>query len=309
MDGIINIYKEKGFTSHDVVAKLRGILHQKKIGHTGTLDPDATGVLPVCLGRATKVCSILTERTKAYTAVVKLGVVTDTQDMTGAVQEEHDVDVSPLQIKEAADAFVGEIWQTPPMYSAVKVNGKRLYELARQGLEVERKKRKITIYSCQVTAYDAETHEFTMEVVCSKGTYIRTLCQDIGERLSCGACMASLVRTEVEPFSIESACTLSQVEALCREGRLNEVLIPVDHIFTEFSKVIVSDEGMRFLLNGNDIKYEDCQMPERVQPDELVRMYDKEHRFYAIYRYNGSGRSFTCYKMFFTDTVQQKGMI
>ena len=180
MDGIINVHKEKGYTSHDVVAKLRGILHQKKIGHTGTLDPDATGVLPVCLGRATKVCELLTDKQKTYVARVRLGAVTDTQDMTGTVLEEHPVDVTKEEIHRVVSAFSGEIWQTPPMYSAVKVNGRRLYELARQGVDVERKKRKITVYSIEMTEFFPETSEFVMEVTCSKGTYIRTLCHDIG---------------------------------------------------------------------------------------------------------------------------------
>lgn len=200
MDGILNVYKEKGFTSHDVVAKLRGILHQKKIGHTGTLDPDAVGVLPVCLGRGTKVCELLTDKSKTYEAVVRLGVVTDTQDMTGRIQEEHLVSVNLDEIRQAAQAFTGEIWQIPPMYSAVKVNGRRLYELARQGIEVERQARRINIYSCEVADYEPEKREFSMRVHCSKGTYIRTLCHDIGEKLGCGAAMASLVRTSVAPF-------------------------------------------------------------------------------------------------------------
>lgn len=147
MDGIINVYKEKGYTSHDVVAKLRGILHQKKIGHTGTLDPDATGVLPVCLGKATKVCELLTDKKKTYLAVVRLGVQTDTQDLTGTILEEKEVQVTEEQIRETTASFLGDYEQIPPMYSAVKVNGKRLYELARQGKEVERKARRVHIYT------------------------------------------------------------------------------------------------------------------------------------------------------------------
>lgn len=299
MDGIINIHKEKGFTSHDVVAKLRGILHQKKIGHTGTLDPDATGVLPVCLGSATKVCELLTNQSKTYIARVRLGVVTDTQDMTGTIVEEHEVHVTRKQLEETAAEFVGEIWQTPPMYSAVKVNGKRLYELARQGIEVERKQRKITIYSCEVSDFDDKAGEFTMEVSCSKGTYIRTLCHDMGQRLSCGAAMASLVRTKVDIFEIEQALTLSEIETLAKEGTVENVLMPIDKIFQKYPKVVVEEKAIRYLKNGNVVKSAYCQMPEEIGHGEKVRMYDGEQLFYAIYQYDGKQKCFTNVKMFY----------
>ena len=165
MDGIINVYKEKGFTSHDVVAKLRGIFHQKKIGHTGTLDPDATGVLPVCLGKATKVCDLLTDKDKTYQAVVRLGVVTDTQDMSGTILNKSTVNVTKEQLLEKAASFVGEISQIPPMYSAIKINGKKLYELAREGKEVERKPRQIVIHSIQIEEIDLDNHLFSMTVL------------------------------------------------------------------------------------------------------------------------------------------------
>lgn len=249
MDGILNVYKEKGFTSHDVVAKLRGILHQKKIGHTGTLDPDAVGVLPVCLGRGTKVCELLTDKSKTYEAVVRLGVVTDTQDMTGRIQEEHPVSVNLDEIRQAAQAFTGEIWQIPPMYSAVKVNGRRLYELARQGIEVERQARRINIYSCEVADYEPEKREFSMRVHCSKGTYIRTLCHDIGEKLGCGAAMASLVRTSVAPFFLEKAHTLAEIEDIYKNEKIEEILYPVDHVFKKYPAVVVEEKGLRFLKN------------------------------------------------------------
>lgn len=299
MDGIINVHKEKGFTSHDVVAKLRGILHQKKIGHTGTLDPDATGVLPVCVGRATKVCELLTDKSKTYVAVVRLGVVTDTQDMTGKIVEKCPVNVKPEEIERIVSGFTGEIWQTPPMYSAIKVNGRRLYELARQGIEVERKKRKITIYSCKVTGYNLDADEFTMEVVCSKGTYIRTLCHDIGEKLSCGACMASLVRTEVEPFFIEDAYTLSQIEEIYRAGKIDEMITPVDRIFLDCPQVVVLEEGIRYLKNGNVVTSSMCQAQADIEDGGMVRMYDGCGRFYALYQYDGSLHAFTNHKMFF----------
>ena len=182
MNGIINVYKERGFTSHDVVAKLRGILHMKKIGHTGTLDPDATGVLPVCLGKATKVCGLLTDKDKTYRAVVKLGVMTNTEDMTGEILAKHPVLVTKEQIERAVSKFVGEIEQVPPMYSAIKINGKKLYEYARAGEKVEIEPRKIEIYKIDLNKYDKNIISFV--VSCSKGTYIRSLCEDIAGKLN-----------------------------------------------------------------------------------------------------------------------------
>ena len=188
INGILNIYKEKGYTSHDVVAKLRKIIGQKKIGHTGTLDPDAEGVLPVCLGRATKVCDMLTERDKTYETVLLLGKITDTQDISGTVLEERDAgSVTEEQVKECIRGFEGEYDQIPPMYSALKINGRKLYELAREGKTVERKSRRVTIHGIRIL--EIRLPRIRMEVSCSKGTYIRTLCQDIGERLGTGGCM------------------------------------------------------------------------------------------------------------------------
>lgn len=299
IDGILNVHKEKGFTSHDVVAKLRGILKQKKIGHTGTLDPDATGVLPVCLGKATKVCEYLTDRSKTYVARVRLGVVTDTQDLTGRVLEEHPVRVTKEELTEAVSAFVGENWQTPPMYSAVKVNGKRLYELARQGLEIERKKRKITVYSCSVSDYIPKEQTFMMEVHCSKGTYIRTLCHDIGERLGCGAAMASLVRTRSGIFSLEEALTLSEIEQKVKDGTLYEALLPIDAIFCDYPEITVSQSGLRYLQNGNALRQEWCGEEGGAAHGETVRMYGPDRTFYALYRYDGKQRIFTNVKMFY----------
>lgn len=198
ISGILNIYKEKGYTSHDVVAKLRGIVGQKKIGHTGTLDPDAEGVLPVCLGRATKVCGLLTDKDKTYEAVLLLGRTTDTQDATGQILSERPLisdgrEITPEMAKACVMNFEGEYDQVPPMYSALKVNGKKLYELAREGKTVERKSRKVSIRRIRITEIDLP--RIRMEVECSKGTYIRTLCHDIGEKLGCGGCMESLLRT------------------------------------------------------------------------------------------------------------------
>ena len=219
--GIINVYKEKGFTSHDVVAKLRGIVGQKKIGHTGTLDPDATGVLPVCLGKATKLCDLLTDKNKTYEAVLLLGKTTDTQDITGEVLEEKSTEaLTEEKVREAIEGFIGDYEQIPPMYSALKVNGKKLYELAREGKVIERKARPVKILDIQILEIDLP--KVRMEVSCSKGTYIRTLCHDIGEKLGCGGCMESLIRTRVSTFRIEDAKTLDEIETLKQEGKLAE---------------------------------------------------------------------------------------
>ena len=177
INGVINVYKEKGYTSHDVVAKLRGILHQKKIGHTGTLDPDAEGVLPVCLGRGTKLCAMLTDKRKTYEAVLHLGIETDTQDMTGKRIKECAAEVSQEEIRSCVQSFLGEQMQVPPMYSALKVQGKKLYELAREGIEVERQPRKVVFYEIEI--FSIELPRVKFRVTCSKGTYIRTLCHDI----------------------------------------------------------------------------------------------------------------------------------
>ena len=275
MNGIINVYKERGFTSHDVVAKLRGILHMKKIGHTGTLDPDATGVLPVCLGKATKVCGLLTDKDKTYRAVVKLGVMTNTEDMTGEILAKHPVLVTKEQIERAVSKFVGEIEQVPPMYSAIKINGNGI----------------------KVLSIDFSENEFTMEVSCSKGTYIRTLCKDIGEFLGCGAAMKTLVRTRVSEFFLEQALTLGQIEQAVKEGKIQDYLIPIDAMFSDLKDCVVSDEALRLLLNGNCIARKDTSY-QTPKDKEQVRMYSMENEFYAIYEYRQKEDKYFVVKMF-----------
>ena len=232
LDGIFNVYKEKGYTSHDVVAKLRGIAGQKKVGHTGTLDPDAEGVLPVCLGKATKVCDVLTDKSKTYQAVLLLGRRTDTQDISGACLEERDTSgLAKETVRRAVESFLGDYMQTPPMYSALKVDGKKLYELAREGKTVERKARKVQIHRIEIRKMDLP--RVWIEVECSKGTYIRTLCDDIGELLGVGGCMEELLRTRVGHFRIEDSVRLSELERYREEGTLEEHLIPVDSVFAD----------------------------------------------------------------------------
>lgn len=305
--GIINVYKEAGFTSHDVVAKLRGICKQKKIGHTGTLDPDAVGVLPVCLGSGTKLCDMLTGETKEYIAGFQLGIATDTQDISGKILEEKEVCVSAEQVKEMLSHFVGELQQVPPMYSALKVGGKKLYELAREGKEVERKARPITIYELELLK--AEHPEYEIRVVCSKGTYIRTLCHDIGQDLSCGAVMTSLVRSRVGEFRLKDAKTLDELQELADQGRVQEAVIPVEEMFHALPAIQVSDGAQKALLNGNQLKRSEVLAKEEagiigkmlqgfpVDQGEY-RVYSMDSRFCAIYRYEGDRRLFTPVKMF-----------
>lgn len=299
MDGIINVYKEAGFTSHDVVAKLRGILKQKKIGHTGTLDPAATGVLPVCCGKATKVCELLTDKDKSYRAVCRLGVETDTQDMTGTVLKEYDTaGIDEHRIRECISKFVGEIQQIPPMYSALKVNGRKLYELAREGKVIERKPRKIVISQIDLIETDLENKTFTMDVTCSKGTYIRTLCHDIGKELGIGAAMENLVRTRVSVFDIEDALTLSDIEFLSKEEPdiFKEKVYTVDSLF-DYKRLNVAGDGIRYLQNGNTLKAKDFKQDvSDISDEEKVLVYDENDDFRAIYQKRG--REFKVYKMF-----------
>ena len=238
INGIMNIYKEAGYTSHDVVAKLRGIVGQKKIGHTGTLDPDAVGVLPVCFGSATKLCDMMTDKSKEYEALMRLGVTTDTQDMSGTILTESAVHVNGSEVRDAVMGFVGGYEQVPPMYSALKVNGKKLYELAREGREIERQPRHVDITFIRITGMDLP--EVRFEVGCSKGTYIRTLCADIGDKLGCGAVMAELKRTRVGNFRIEDSIRLSKVEELMRQGEYEDYIIHPDSMFMEYEGAAVT---------------------------------------------------------------------
>ncbi len=305
MNGILNIYKEKGFTSHDVVAKLRGICGQRKIGHTGTLDPDAVGVLPVCLGNATRLCDMLTDKTKEYEAVMLLGKVTDTQDTSGTVLEEKPVNVTEEQAREAIFSFIGHYEQIPPMYSAVKVNGKRLYELARAGKEIERKSRPVEILELEIL--DMQLPFVTMRVSCSKGTYIRTLCHDIGQKLGCGACMASLKRTRSGQFSIEDAITLSEAERRMKEGTLEEMLVSVESVFSDLPVITVKPGFEVMAQNGNSfypnqIRRDDNgkirQTTGETEKREEARLYDESGRFYGIYLFDEQNKRWKPEKMF-----------
>lgn len=281
INGIIVMDKQQGFTSHDVVAKLRGICGQKKIGHTGTLDPAATGVLPVCLGSATKLCDMLNEKDKEYVAELRLGVETDTQDMTGEVLATHTVEADEETVRRACLAFVGEYAQIPPMYSALKVNGKKLYELAREGKEVERRARPVVIHELELLS--VELPVVRMRVVCSKGTYIRTLCHDIGSRLGCGGAMQSLRRTRVGVFRQEEAVTLDELQQLKDTGRLRSRIIPVDRMFAGCPALHVSAPYAALLENGNPINFSRMQEQTECGEGQWVRVYRQDGSFAAVY--------------------------
>ncbi len=259
VNGVLNIYKEPGYTSHDVVAKLRGIVGQKKIGHTGTLDPDAEGVLCVCLGAATRICDMITDATKEYEATLLLGVRTDTLDTSGQVLEERPTDgITEEALRKCIESFAGEIEQIPPMYSAIKVGGKKLYEIARSGETIERKARKVTIHSIDIIKIDLP--ECVMRVNCSKGTYIRTLCDDIGNKLGCGGCMKHLVRIGVGRFDVSDSLKLSEVEKIVKDGRLDEILIRPADMFSDLRKVTVTDSGAKKASNGNMLSVSDISV-------------------------------------------------
>lgn len=307
MDGILNIYKEKGYTSHDVVAKLRGILKTKKIGHTGTLDPDAQGVLPVCVGRATKLCDMLTDKDKAYETVMLLGKTTDTQDITGSVLSESELgeDITAEKVTEVINSFVGEYMQVPPMYSALKVNGKKLYELARSGIEVERKARKAYIHSIEIK--DISLPRVTMTVNCSKGTYIRTLCHDIGETLGAGGCMEELLRIKSGQFEINDSIKIDDVKKYVDDGRISDIMKPIDGVFEKYQKCIVKKEYNVLIYNGNKFSPQNVLNRTDAKDGEEVRVYDEDNFFIGIYRYNGNEKKYVPVKMFLTGGSNETG--
>ena len=267
MNGLINIDKPAGWTSHDVIAKLRGILKEKRIGHGGTLDPMATGVLPVFIGRATRAVPFCEACDKEYIAGLRLGLVTDTQDTTGTILERSDVGVSKQDVKKALTHFTGEQTQIPPMYSAVKVNGTRLYQLARRGIQTERKPRNITIHAIEIISQS--DNDWLLRIVCSKGTYIRTICHDIGQLLGCGGTMYSLRRIRSGVFSLDKAVTLSDVETAAQSGRLDDVIRPVDTLFTDYPSIHINEQQKNKCLNGNTFQLQ------------------AENGFYRVYDQNG----------------------
>lgn len=300
INGVINVYKEPGYTSHDVVAKLRGILKQKKIGHMGTLDPNAVGVLPVCLGKATKLCNLLSEKDKIYTATMLLGTETDTQDTTGQITnqapEEEVMKLSEEKVFDVIKSYIGEYDQIPPMFSAIKINGQKLYNLARKGEEIERPPRHCKIIDITITKIDLPRVSF--HVTCSKGTYVRTLCYDIGKDLGVGACMEKLTRTRVERFDIKDSISLSQIEEIRDQGVLEQYITPVDEILDMYSKCMVSEEAEKLLYNGNIFTSRNTLLKMNHQDGQTVRVYTHDGKFIGLYMYIAEKQIYKPIKIF-----------
>lgn len=346
MDGIINIYKERGYTSFDAVARLRGISGQKKIGHTGTLDPDAEGVLPICLGTATKLCDILTDRTKAYEAVMLLGIATDSEDFVGNICSTADEQVldalTDEQITEAIESFSGTYMQTPPMFSAIRVGGERLYDMARAGKSIEREKREVTIdhisrisdiyrgYLSEPLSEDFLTEKYghpisvqeqghwqhksrvidsdkplkvirvAFRVECSKGTYIRSLCRDIGEKLHVGGIMEQLLRIRVGEFAIDDAITLYEAECLMKQGQLETKVKAPDACFMMYPRLDAKEKYDDILYNGN-VMYFRHFAQYITEPPSPVRVYTSKGEFIALYEYIPDKNRYKPLKMFRND--------
>ena len=279
MDGIIIIDKPLGRTSHDMVSFTRRLFGIKKVGHTGTLDPDATGVLPVCIGKATKTTDMLTASDKAYRTQLVLGMTTDTQDASGEILAEQPVLVTKTEIENAIKSFIGEIEQIPPMFSAIKKDGKKLYELARKGITIEREKRRVKIFDINICEIDMEKLTVTIEVSCSKGTYIRTLCEDIGMKLGCGAYMNTLVRTKSADFTLDHSFTQEKLLEMKENGSLESAVIPVDELFAEYPKVKLDAFLSAKTKNGVRIRR------KNLTEGTLYRLYDENNVFLCISKY------------------------
>ena len=282
MDGILNVYKPEGMTSFAVVARVKKFCSTKRIGHAGTLDPMATGVLPLLIGKAAVMQEKLSDHDKTYIAGIRLGVSTDTGDVTGKILEKSEVSVSDEDFLKAAKSFVGKIKQIPPMYSAIQIDGQRLYDLARKGLEVERQAREIEIYALDVLSRQSDT-DFVIKVSCSKGTYIRTLCEDIGKILELPACMYSLERVECGGYKKENSVSLDELEELFLQGKTEEIekkLEPVEPLFSHLPKVVLPEFYTRLCLNGCEIYLKKLGIKEEFFGcDGLCRVYGCDKRF------------------------------
>ncbi len=272
MNGIFLVDKPQDWTSHDVVAKLRGALHERRIGHSGTLDPLATGLLVVFVGRATRAVEFAEADKKVYIAGLRLGVSTDTQDITGNILRYSDTVPAEAELEAAVRSFKGETEQIPPMYSAIKVNGKKLYELARRGESVERKPRRITVSDIEIIGRTDK--DCLLRIECSKGTYVRTLCSDIGDALGCGACMSSLRRTRAGVFSVDDAHTVADIAAAAETGKAGELMLPLDKLFPSFERLNVNGDAVKRLKTGNIISAS--------APDGRYRVYSPEDEFLLI---------------------------
>ncbi len=278
MNGIINVLKPPGMTSHDVVSYLRKVLNMKKIGHTGTLDPEAAGVLPVCVGKATKAVQYLTDKQKSYRANIKFGTVTDTYDSYGQVIKENEsAAVDRKALEDTLKSFTGTISQKPPVYSAVKIKGRKLYQYALEGKEVQIAERTVEIYELKLVEMISE-NEAIIDVLCSKGTYIRSLCYDIGEALGCGAHMSQLIRLGSSPFSIEDSHTLEEIKAAAEENRISDILISVEILFKHYNSITIKASALKSVTNGNPL-FEQGVLNgfEGLSENEDIRIYGEDY--------------------------------
>lgn len=301
LEGVLAVMKPAGWTSHDVVAKVRRLVGVRRIGHTGTLDPAVTGVLPLCIGRATRMVEYIQELPKQYEATVVIGLSTDTEDLSGTVIERvNDVTISEADVRNAISSFLGEIDQVPPMYSAVKIDGKRLYELARKGEQVERKARKVTIHELELLdlRLDESIPEFSFRVTCSKGTYIRTLCVDIGRKLGFPAAMKELIRTQTGNLTLEDCLSLEQIAELSLEGTLSEHLIPADRAISHLPHVQLNDKQSLQASRGQKIHLQMEPDMNAVLDQAIVRVYDRQQHFIGLFEWNQANRLLSPHKIF-----------
>lgn len=296
MNGILCVNKPSGWTSFDVVAKVRGMARTKKVGHAGTLDPMATGILPLFFGTATKACDVMPNDNKGYIATFRFGMTTDTLDITGNVQSQTESHITEAELRALLPSFLGEIDQIPPMFSAVQVNGRRLYDIARSGAEVERKARRVNILKLKLLEFSEEEQTATVEVLCSKGTYIRTLCSDIGEKLGVGATLTALNRHIVGNFTLDDCYTMEQLQAFTDAGVLDEKALPVEKVFEQLPKIKLNEVQSIKFRNGvkldlNRVRYKNV--------DGLHKVFDQQNQFMGLARLNLETMELIVEKMFF----------
>lgn len=299
MDGIMVINKPENYTSFDVVAVMRKLLKTKKVGHAGTLDPMATGVLPILAGNATKIQNLLQGSSKEYRAKFRLGLITDTEDISGKILKKNPVNVNVETLKKVISAFIGEIKQVPPMYSAIKKDGVRLYSLARQGIEVSRENRVVTIDDIKLENYNEEMQEATMRVRCSKGTYIRTLCADIGNQLGCGAVMSGLERTRVGNFTLKKSITLDRVKELAPENKLDKLLLSIDSVLSKYNAVKVTDAQTVRFLNGGGLALDRISIKD-AQDSQKLKVYGTDGKLLGLGIVNVTKKEMSVYKLLYT---------
>lgn len=299
MNGVLVVNKEKEFTSFDVVAVVRKLTGQRKIGHCGTLDPNATGVLPLLLGGATKAQDIILNHDKEYTASFLLGKTTDTLDIWGNVLSEQKSYIKEAEINQKLEHFRGEISQTPPMFSAVKKDGKRLYDLARQGIEVERESRIVTVYEIKLLDFNEETQSGSLYVKCSKGTYIRSIIDDLGKLLGCGGVMTALERTSACGYKIEQALTLDEIKKLCAENELQKRLFSVESLFSTLRYATVTDAQANRFSNGGALDIERTYLKNGCKNGELFRVKSRDNRFLGLGKADTENGLLRIYKLFF----------